>query len=79
MKVVAPGVPRVTARSSIELILDTCGIEEFQGGKTVLISDILRIALGEYQLTNVLLDTIGSLVHALTITLELLGLSRKPA
>ena len=69
----------MTTRSGIELILDTCGIEELQGGETILIGDILRVALGEHELTHVLLDTISGFVHALTITFELLCLGREPA
>ena len=79
MEVIAPGVPRVAARSRIELILDTLGIEELQGGETVLVGDVLRIALGEDELAHVLLDTVGDLGEALTITLKLLCLSREPA
>ena len=79
MEVIAPGVPRVAARSSIELVFDTFGIEELQGGQTVLVGDVLRITLSEDQLTHVLLDAIGSLGQTLTVTLELFCLSREPA
>ena len=79
MEVIAPGVPRVAARSSIELILDALGIEELQRGETILVGDILRIALGEHQLAHVLLDAIGSLGETLVIALELFLLSREPA
>ena len=79
VEVVAPGVPGVAAGSRVVLVLDTLGIEELQCGETVLISDVLRIALGEDELAHVLLDTGSSLGEALVITLELLLLSGEPA
>ena len=79
MQVVTPCVPGMATRSCIELVLDAFSIEEFQGSQTILIGDILRIALGEDQLAHVLLDAIGSLGETLVITLELFLLGREPA
>ncbi len=78
MEVVAPGVPGVATRSSIELVFDTLGIEELQGSEAVLIGNVLKISLGEDELAHVLLDTVGSFSETLTITLELFCLCREP-
>ena len=78
MQVITPCVPGMSTRSRIELVLDAFCIEEFQGGQPILVSDILRIALGEDKLTHVLLNTIGGLDETLVVALELLFLGREP-